>query len=736
MKAEGLTPGQILQHSQRLMVPLFQRPYVWSKESQWEPLWDDIIRMAEALVVNFSAPPKPHFLGAVVLQHKHASINALPQRIIIDGQQRLTTLQIVIDAAQAEMEGLGFSGPAGRLRDLIENEARYRTSDDDMFKLWPTNKDRDSYREVMGAQPPIDYNTLEHRDARIVLAHRYFSEQAREFLNAGEGGPSTERADALEIALRQLLKIVVIDLDVDEDAQEIFETLNSRGVKLSSADLIKNFIFQQLEDFGADSEDAYEKYWKHFETGFWETEISSGRLKHPRTAVFLNHFLISRTGEVITAEQVFFRFKTYAENECGVGILELLKQIHAAAKVYEKHTVNAQSTNNELGGIDLFFYRTQVMEVEVVKSLVVFLLDPAYPVIPIDSVIQALTDIESWLVRRSLLRLNAKGMNRLTAQLVSNLLEGERGDAHTTIRKFLAGQTAETSYWPDDQQLREALTNLRFYNVLPTKRTRMVLEALEDHKRGIGRSTAGQGEQRCPRGNLTIEHVMPQKWETHWPLDEGEPEDVRRRTVQTLGNLTLLTSKLNSRVSNGPWLAVEDNPGKAAALHGQSSLLLNSEIGELAVDRWSSDRIQYRTDTLISRLQSIWPTPPGHRVALRSDTQQRTTYISLSDLIAARMLEPGDVLIPTWSTQSTRRATVLGDGTLELDNGEVFASLSGAARRVMNSQAAAGWGFWKLGESGPTLKELRDDYRARFNVEVGDEGDEDGVEENEPSSDE
>jgi hypothetical protein len=736
MRAEGLTPLEILQKPQRLLVPLFQRTYVWSKQSQWEPLWDDIVRMAESLLTNFANPPKPHFLGAVVLQQKQGSIKEMPQRIIIDGQQRLTTLQVLIDAAQAEMERMGQTGLAARLRDLTENEERHRNKEEDVFKLWPTNKDRDAYREVMLAQPPIDYDALSHKSERIVMAHQYFSEQTREFLNGGGDAESAQRADALEIALRQLLKIVVIDLDADEDAQEIFETLNSRGVKLSSADLIKNFIFQQLEDSGADSEDAYEKYWKQFETGFWETEISSGRLKHPRTAVFLNHFLISRTGEVITAEQVFFRFKAYAEVESGLSILELLRQIHAAAKVYETHTVNAQSSNNELSGIDLFFYRTQVMEVEVVKSVVVFLLDPAYPTLPVDAVIQALTDVESWLVRRSLLRLNAKGMNRLMAQLISNLLEGERANAPTTIRNFLTGQTAETSYWPDDQQLKDALTNLRFYSVIPTKRIRMVLEALEDSKRGIGRSGSGQGEQRCPRGNLTIEHVMPQKWETYWALEDGEPEDVRRRTVQTLGNLTLLTSKLNSRVSNGPWLPVEDNPGKAAALHGQSSLLLNSEIGEIAGAQWSVERIHERTGSLISRLQQIWPTPPGHRVALKSEISTRTTYISLSDLIAARMLEPGDELKSSWSTHSTRSATVLGDGTLELDTGEVFGSLSGAARRVLNSQAAAGWGFWKLGDSGPTLKEMRDDYRARFNVEVGDEGDEDGVDENEPSSDE
>lgn len=734
MKAEGLTPLQILQNPQRLMVPLFQRPYVWSKESQWEPLWEDIVRIAESLLVNFSNPPKPHFLGAVVLQHRQASISALPQRIIIDGQQRLTTLQVLIDASQAEMERLGHVGPASRLRDLIENEARYRDSDDDMFKLWPTNKDRDAYREVMGAEPPIDYNTLEHKNERIVQAHRFFAEQTKEFLNAGGEQESNRRADALEVSLRQLLKIVVIDLDSDEDAQEIFETLNSRGVKLSAADLIKNFIFQQLEDVGADTEDAYEKYWKRFESSFWETEIVSGRIKHPRTAVFLNHFLISRTGEVITAEQVFFRFKTYAEQESGISILELLKQIHAVAKLYETHTVNSQGNNNDLGAIDLFFYRAQVMEVEVVKSLVVYLLDPSRTSLPENVIRESLAAIESWIVRRSLLRVNAKAMNRLIAQLVSELINGDRQQSHQTISNFLAGQTAESAYWPDDVQLRENLKTLRFYSVLPTKRIRMVLEALEDHKRGIGRASSGAAEQRCPRGTLTIEHIMPQKWETHWPLNAGEAEENRRRSVQMLGNLTLLTVKLNARVSNGPWLPVGENPGKRAALHGQSSLLLNSEIENIAAEQWSEEAIRVRTDDLISRILEIWPVPDSHRVKTNSAPITVTTYVSIADLIAAGMLQSGDVLDSTWAPYLDRYATVLADGTLELDSGEIFGSLSGAARRVRNTESAAGWGFWRVRETGKSLRDIRDEYRARFNVEVEDEGDDDSADEGEISN--
>jgi hypothetical protein len=709
VKAEGLTPLQILQQPQRLMIPLFQRPYVWGKDAQWEPLWDDIVRMAEALRPNLNNPPKPHFLGAIVLQQRTVSIQSVPHRWVIDGQQRLTTLQIIIDAVQACMEANGLTTPAGRLKNLIENEEEYRQETDDVFKLWPTNRDRDAYREVMGATPPIDYTVLTHKGERIVEAHKYFSNAAHDYMSGEE---MSQKANALEIALKQLLKIVVIDLDADEDAQEIFETLNSRGVKLSAADLIKNFIFQRLEDAGADSESAYERYWKRFETAFWETEITSGRLKQPRTAVFLNQFLIARTGDVVTASEVFSKFKEYAINS-GLATLDLLRAMHDLAAIYELHVSNSQSLNNEIGPIDLFLYRTQAMDVEVIKSLVIYLLDPALPKIDDQRVVKALAHVESWLVRRSLMRATSKGFNRFVAQMISELLGRDRLTSDEAIESYLGSQTAESTYWPDDDQIREQLKDFRIYRLIPRSRTRMILEALEDHARGYTRFRAGAAEQRCTRNSLTLEHVMPQSWEANWPIRDGELPEERIRIIQYLGNLTLLTSKLNSRVSNGAWQGVD---GKKSALHAQSSLKLNAEIEDGFGDDWTVNAIKTRNSVLIERVIEIWPTPSGHRALSAPEVEAQISYVSISDLISSGLLEIGDVLGSTWSTHIGRTATVRSDGSLEIDTGEVFDSLSGAARRVLNSRTAAGWHFWKQQSTNRQLTEIRDEYRMRYNL--------------------
>jgi uncharacterized protein with ParB-like and HNH nuclease domain len=715
VKADGLTPNDILQQAQRLMVPLFQRPYVWGKDAQWEPLWDDIVRMAELVRPNIMTPPKPHFLGAVVLQRRNVSINSIPQRWVIDGQQRLTTLQIIIDAVQARLESRVMTSQSARLRSLIENEGQYRREEDDVFKLWPTNRDRDAYREVMGATPPINYANLRNKNERIVQAHKFFSESAEKYLANDDETP--QRADALEIALKQLLKIVVIDLDADEDAQEIFETLNSRGVKLSAADLIKNLIFQKLEDDNADTEKAYEKYWKRFETAFWEQEISSGRQKQSRTAVFLNHFLIARTGRVITSSEVFYKFKEYLDS-CGLGTVQLLEQIHDVAEIYEHHVVNAQSANNELDAVELFIYRTQAMDVEVVKSIVIHLLDPSLESISKEQVSKALKSIESWLVRRSLMRATTKGFNNFIAQVVTELLNSSRAECGDIVEKYLAAQNADATYWPDDTQITEALDDFRFYRLMVRKRARMILEALEDHLRSYSHTASGVSEQRCPRGTLTIEHIMPQSWREHWPMEAGDTVDVRDRAVQTLGNLTLLSIKLNSKVSNGPWTGAS---GKRAALLAQSTLSLNAALTAENGEAWNLESIQSRNSWMTQQLINTWPTPAGHRATIATLETKQETYISVEDLISAGLVQIGDILTPAQKTHSGRMATILEGGRISLDTGEEFDSLSGAARKLRKMQAAAGWNFWVHSNTGQTMYVIREEYRSRFDVMFSDD---------------
>jgi hypothetical protein len=159
-----------------VVVPPFQRPYVWNQESQWEPLWKDVVRVAERLLASSAGSSSPTFLGAVVLQQMPGPVGTLQARRVIDGQQRLTTLQLLLDALHAELLGVGAEQPAMRLEALITNTAAFSSRPEDRFKVWPTNRDRPAFNWVMGAEPSIAYDELEHRSARLVESLRFFAQ--------------------------------------------------------------------------------------------------------------------------------------------------------------------------------------------------------------------------------------------------------------------------------------------------------------------------------------------------------------------------------------------------------------------------------------------------------------------------------------------------------------------------------------------------------------------------------
>src|SRR4030095_540824 len=160
----------------------------------------------------------------------------------------------------------------------------------------------------------------------MVKAHHYFAQQFRAWLNADGPDKVLARAESVERSARELLQIVVIDLTASENAQEIFETLNARGAVLTAADLIKNFVFQRLVEQHANVEEAYSKYWAQFETAFWEEEVNVGRVRISRSSVFLDHWLIARTGEEVVAREVFSRFKEYADYQAGRSMLDILQE--------------------------------------------------------------------------------------------------------------------------------------------------------------------------------------------------------------------------------------------------------------------------------------------------------------------------------------------------------------------------------------------------------------------------
>ena len=223
----------------RYEIPAFQRRYVWKQEEQWEPLWDDVEELAQSIIED--GRTEPHFMGAVVFQQRQFAAGTIERRIVVDGQQRLTTLQLLIDAIQEVLEDREHSFQAERLSDLVVNGERYRNGNPDhAFKVWPTVVDRAAFRCAMSNDLPATGRA----NSRVVQAHEFFKGQAEQWLDrfSEDGGERDRAASALEAAVSANLAIVVIDLGDSDDPHVIFETLNARGTPLLQSDMVKNKV--------------------------------------------------------------------------------------------------------------------------------------------------------------------------------------------------------------------------------------------------------------------------------------------------------------------------------------------------------------------------------------------------------------------------------------------------------------------------------------------------------------
>jgi hypothetical protein len=287
---------------------------------------------------------------------------------------------------------------------------------------------------------------------------------------------------------------------------------------------------------------------------------------------------------------------------------------------------------------------------------------------------------------------------------VTTLRKANRDHAGDVAEEFFAGQTVGSRYWPDDEEVAQELESMLAYRRLRRARLRMVLEAVEDHRRGWVGTSEGLGGERVARGKYHIEHVMPRKWQAHWPSPAGAEDADRDRMVHTVGNLTLLTSRLNTKVSNSAWAS------KRVDLQAHDVLKLNSDLLLVAGEDWTEDGIRSRTNNLIDTIVEIWPVPEGHKSAFAKGVVSKTTAkVDVASLLAAGLIDPGTTLWARRKAHADRTATVLPDGGLDVD-GIAFSSPSAAARHIAGN-SENGWRFFLVDpKSRKTLSDLFHEY--------------------------
>lgn len=620
MKANAVPLLAIFEKKMRLEVPLFQRQYVWSKEQQWEPLWEDIVRkFSEYLEEREDAPV--HFLGAMVLDQKQTPTTHVEKRQIIDGQQRLTTLQIFIAAFRDFCRKQDCEDLAKECDSFTLNKGMMADPDVDKFKVWPTQLDRGQFSDVICAgshaelvnRHPLNYRRYARRPdprPRMVEAYLFFYEQLSEFFLGtttdkplAAETPLPQRVEECFRALKNALQVVVIDLEQEDDAQVIFETLNARGEPLLPADLLRNFIFLRAARRGESQESLYDEYWRRFDDPFWRVEVKQGRLLRPRSDLFMQHFLASRQTVDIPIKHLFVEYKFWIERQRPFltvrdELATLARQGDDFRRIIEPK--KGDSIYSLVTFLDAFDVRTSY-------PLLLAMLDAQID----EAQWQAISKIlESYLLRRAVCGLTTKNYNRVFLTLTRNLRRD--GVTAENLGKQLAAQTGDSAEWPSDAAFGEAWRTKHVYQALNNPKVVHVLKRLNDTYLG------SKMEAVSIESALTVEHILPQNWIEHWPLpdgsdgmaskdlwsaDEKDPRAIatreRNSALQTFGNLTILSQALNSAASNAPWRE------KKPELLRHSLLPINQQLHETKV--WDEAAIQERGAALFERALKLWP---------------------------------------------------------------------------------------------------------------------------------
>lgn len=653
-------------------IPIFQRGYVWTLEKQVGPLWTDIQDRADAVLEQQSLastgttaalkPLQKHFLGSIVMTPVPNSFGRAPAFEVIDGQQRSTTLHLLLLAFRQAARELIDSPIPQMLDGLVRNPGPYQRAEDH-YKVWPTQAGQDEMRRLSDTATYAQdvYTTYPARDVRtrierplMVQTYLYLYHACLAYMRGVDltdvvnptADPTvgdtliadirrnndvsplqahmpleSKRAQALYMALADHVQIMTLTLDAEDDPQVIFETLNARGEPLLASDLVRNFVFLEAARQGQAVPQLYERYWSPFDlvatTGqgvsanaYWREKERQGRLTYPRIDLFFYNYTILRSHEITLASHVFQSFKAWwlkQQRDLEVELAQLV-----ASSRHFQELVSPEGT----GHLAEF--------ARLVKSLDVGTVTPVYLALreglASDSaeLKQALGDLASYLIRRAVCGLTTKGYNRFFMRVLQAVL-GAPGAPHIALRKVLQAATALSEVWPDDSLFSDKWCHRPVYKELRPVKTCGVLRALEYAARG-----SQQGSNHVPaQPDLTVEHVIPQSWEklpTYQITDMTEAQRQFRETaVHGFGNLTLLTQPLNSSISNGPFADTqgagsEQVLGKRSRL-GQSALLLNTYFQQTALVAWDDDAIANRSKALLKAALLVWPKPVGGSAA-------------------------------------------------------------------------------------------------------------------------
>lgn len=566
MQAGETTLNKLLNTSRQFIVPIFQRNYSWQK-SQYEQLWFDILRASKF------KEKQNHFIGSIVYIDMGTPAGRPQQLLLIDGQQRLTTISILLCAIKDYVQKFNLETKLINLA-KIKNQFLYNSDeiDEDRYKLLLNVQDKETYIKL------IDNTifTVNKPATNIIKCYEFFYERIEDFIK------QHGQIDEMYAGIFKL-SLVSISLDKDSDnPQMIFESMNSTGKDLSQTDLLRNYLLMDLTP--EKQTRLYKTYWKPMEELFGEDIYKNDVNKFD---YFIRDFLTlkSDTGYICKINNVYENFKRYyLDNNCEK--FAVLKDLFTYAKYYACIDL-LQENDNEL---KLYWQEFKKLDSHVVYPFLLKLYDDYSRQILIKEDFKKILQVViSYLWRRAICEIPTNSLSKTFATLYQSV------DKDDYVNSVIKAFVFKSSYkrFPSDYEVREKLQTKDIYHFRLRK---YLLEALENyyHKEPIDLNTV----------NYTIEHIMPQNIEHNllWQQMLGEDwQEVHSLYLHTLGNLTI--TGYNAEMSNKSF--VEKVNGESGFKH--SHLKLNESIAQC--DVWNKKAIQRRTNILTDTILKIWKYP-------------------------------------------------------------------------------------------------------------------------------
>ncbi len=551
MEAAEAKVQKVLEGSKQFLVPHYQRPYSW-REEHWRTLWNDIHELVQ------EPDSKPHFMGSIVTSPARSVPEGVEKRLLIDGQQRLTTILVLLTLIRDRARERGLPKLADRIQDLVTNR---HEDGHDHYKLLPTQgevpaeSDRDIFvRLVESAAQPSPVG--------IGAAYQFFDAKLRR-----SDAPDLE---ALARTITARLTLVSIILDENDNPHRIFESLNGKGRPLSQADLIRNYFFMRLHE--REHERVYVNLWRPMQQRLGEEALTD----------FVRHYLM-RMGQPIRETDVYAALKEHIDQDRPVDPIRHLKELARFSEYYAflrtPETAPSPRIRERLERLN----RLQVT-VAYPFLLSVFA-DHAAGKLNEPAVVAVLDTLENYVVRRFVCGVPTYGLNKIFPPLYQSAV-GADGDFVRAVQKVLA---ANSQHYPRDDTFRKQLTESRLYGGGERReKTRLLLERLE---------LAFGHKETALQAPLTIEHVMPRNLTDEWRKHLGaNAEDDHEVWLHTLGNLTL--TSYNAELGDAMF-------GEKKKILGESHIELNRYFQ--GCDRWTASDIERRAQVLADSALSVWP---------------------------------------------------------------------------------------------------------------------------------